>query len=372
MSVWHSRVSSANVGDLGGRTRPVNKPVPESFTRGGWRRWLAAGTLALLGWTGAAAATTCRGTDLIVAMPAGARAALEAEAEAVPHARGLVWRAARGPASMLVVGTYHLDDPRHAALAGRLAPALSDAAALLVEAGPQEQQRLQGAMLADPTLVIDPEGTPLSERLAPDEWTALAAALAERGIPAAMAARMRPWYASVMLGIAPCTVADMGRGGGADGLDRRLIAAAEAQSLPIHALEPWDTLFTMFADLTPEDEIDLMRGALAEAAQADDLAVTTANAYFSGRAWDIWLLTRHLAGDGGQSPAEADARMAMTQERLLDRRNRAWVPQLEAAAEAAATEGKGVVVAVGLLHLPGEAGVLALLEHAGWSIEAVE
>lgn len=345
--------------------------MAENFRRGGLRRWGAVVALALLGPAGEAAATACQGTDLIAAMPAGARAALEAEADAVPHARGLIWRARKGTAHMLIAGTYHLDDPRHAALAGRLAPELAEAAALLVEAGPEEQARLQAAMTADPTLVIDPEGPPLSERLDPADWTALEAALAERGIPAPVAARMRPWYASVMLGIAPCTVQDMATDG-AEGLDQRLIAAAEAQALPIRALESWDTLFTMFADLPPEDEIDLMRTALAGAAQADDLAVTTANAYFAGRGWEIWLLTRHLTGEGGMDPAEIDAQMAMTQSVLLDNRNQAWVPQMEAAAEAAARDGKGVVVAVGLLHLPGEAGVLELLERAGWALERVE
>ncbi len=367
MSVWHSWVWSANAGDLGGRLRPVNTPAGENFPHR--RRWLALAAVALLGLAGEAGATTCRGVNLIEAMPPEARAALEAEAAAVPHSRGLVWRARKGDAHMLIAGTYHLDDPRHAALAARLTPELSGAAALLVEAGPEEQSRLQAAMTADPTLVMDPEGPPLSARLDPVDWAALKAALAERGIPELMAARMRPWYASVMLGIAPCTVLDMAQGG-ADGLDQRLIAAAEGAGVPIRALEPWDTLFTMFAGLSEAEEIDLLRTSLAGAGAADDLAVTTANAYFSGRAWEIWLLTRHLAGDGGLSEAETDAQMAMTQDLLLDARNRAWVPLLVEAAEAAGAQG--VVVAVGLLHLPGEAGVLALLEAEGWDVEVVE
>lgn len=366
MSLWHSAVPSANAADLGGRRRPVNTGRGEYFTRAAV--WLA---VAWLGLAGAATATTCRGTDLIAAMPEADRAALRAEAEAVPHSRGLVWRAGKGAAHMLIAGTYHLDDPRHAALADSLAPELADAAALLVEAGPEEQARLQAAMAADPTLVIDPEGAPLSDRLDEADWTALKAALAERGIPAPMAARMRPWYASVMLGIAPCAMRDMAQGGG-QGLDQRLIAEAGARALPIRALEPWDTLFTMFADLTPQEETDLLRTALAGASQADDLAVTTANAYFDGRAWEIWLLTRYLSDDSGLTAGELDAQMAMTQAVLLDARNSAWLPQMTEAAEAAAGDGKGIVVAVGLLHLPGPAGLLSRLEAEGWAVERLE
>lgn len=325
-----------------------------------------------LGLAAGPALADCRGTDLIAAMPRAARVALQAEAATVPHARGLVWRATKGPARMLVVGTYHLDDPRHEALAAQLAPHLAGAGALLVEAGPDEQARLKSALTADPTLIVDPDGPPLSARLDAAEWALMRAAMAARGIPEAAAARLRPWYASVMLGMAPCVLAEMGAGG-LTGLDQRLIAQAGAVGVPVRALEPWDTLFSLFADLTPQDETDLIRAALAGAEVADDMTATMADAYFEGRGWEIWLLQRHLAEAAGlQSPAEIAAQMALTQEVLLDRRNRAWLAPMLDAAQAAATRGKGVVVAVGLLHLPGEAGVLALLEGEGWSVEAVE
>ena len=316
-------------------------------------------------------AATCRGMDLIAAMPKDVREALQAEAAATPFSRGLVWRATKGPARMLIVGTYHLDDPRHEALAARLAPHLAEADALLVEAGPEEQARLKSALTADPTLIVDPAGPPLSAQLGEAAWAQMRDAMAARGIPEAVAARMRPWYASVMLGMAPCVLAQAGKG--LTGLDQRLIAQAEAAGVPVRALEPWDTLFTLFADLTPEDEADLIHAALPGAALADDMAVTMAEAYFAGRGWEIWLLQRHLSESAGlQSPAEVAAQTALTQEMLLDRRNRAWLVPMVVAAEAAAVRDKGVVVAVGLLHLPGEAGVLGLLEGEGWKVEAVE
>ena len=322
----------------------------------------------MLGLAGQAQAGACQGTDLIAAMPAPARAALQAEAAATPFSQGLVWQARKGAARMLIVGTYHLDDPRHEALAARLAPVLAKADALLVEAGPQEQARLTAALTADPTLTIDPAGPPLSARLEADEWAQMRKAMAARGIPEAVAARMRPWYASVLLGMAPCVLAQMGDG--LAGLDQRLIAQAEGAGIPVHALEPWDTLFTLFSDLTSEGEADLIRASLAGADQADAMAVTMADAYFEGRGWEIWLLQRHLAEVAGlQSPAEVAAQTALTQEVLLDRRNRAWLAPMQEAAEAAATRGKSVMIAMGLLHLPGEAGVLALLEGEGWKVE---
>ena len=326
----------------------------------------------LLGLAAGPALADCRGADLIAAMPEAARTALRVEAAATPFSRGLVWRASKGPARMLVVGTYHLDDPRHEALAARIAPHLAAADMLLVEAGPEEQARLKSALSTDPTLIVDPDGPPLPERLGEAAWARMRAAMAARGIPPAAAARLRPWYASVMLGMAPCMLADMGAEG-LIGLDQRLMAQAGAAGVPVRALEPWDTVFTLFSDLTPQEETDLIRTALAGADQADDMAMTMANAYFEGRGWEIWLLQRHLAETAGlQSPEDIAAQTALTQEVLLDHRNRAWLAPMLEAAEAAATRGKEVVVAVGLLHLPGEAGVLALLEGEGWAVEAME
>lgn len=325
--------------------------------------------MAALLLAGQAQAVTCRGADLIAAMPEEARTDLQTEAAGTPHSRGLVWRATKGPARMLIVGTYHLDDARHEALAARLAPELAEADALLVEAGPEEQARLKSALTADPTLIVDPSGPPLSARLDTEEWARMREAMAARGIPEAVAVRLRPWYASVMLGMAPCVLAQV-EDAGLVGLDQRLIAQAEAAGVLVRAVEPWNTLFRLFSELAPEDETDLIRAALAGADQADDMAVTMANAYFAGRGWEIWLLQRHLAEVAGlQSPAEVAAQTALTQEVLLDRRNRAWLAPMQQAAEAAAARGKGVVVAVGLLHLPGEAGVLTLLEGEGWRIE---
>lgn len=334
-------------------------------------RLISALALLIGGLAAQDAAAACHGRDLFTAMPVSDRAALQAEAAAVPHSQGLIWRAERGDARMVVVGTYHLDDPRHDALAARLAPELADAALLLVEAGPDEQEALKSALAADPSLYLDAEGPTLIARLGAAEWDRLRAAMAARNIPAAIASRMRPWYASLMLGIAPCVLEGMAEGGIA-GLDQRLMAQAEDAGIPVRALEPWDTLFSIFADLAPDDEIELIRTALAGADLADDMVATMADAYFAGRGWKIWLLQRHLAEAAGlQSPSELAEQFALTQEVLLTRRNRAWLGLMREAAEAAARDGKPVVIAVGLLHLPGEAGVLALLEGEGWRVEAL-
>ena len=53
---------------------------------------------------------------------------------------------------------------------------------------------------------------------------------------------------------------------------------------------------------------------------------------------------------------------------LLDDRNAAWVPVIEAASARAPR----LVVAAGAAHLPGEKGILAALAARGWTVEPLD
>lgn len=339
-----------------------------------WMRPFAGALALAVTCGGPALAAVCEGQNLFETMPPERAASIEEATEGVPFRRGLLWEAVRGDERITLIGTYHFADPRHDAMMDRIGDRLETAASLYVEAGPEEEARLTEALAADPTLMVDPEGATLPERLSEAEWKQLTAALSDRGIPAIMASRMRPWYVSMMLGISPCMMRQMAEAGGeAGGLDHMLMGKAETRALPIRSLEPWDTVFQLFADLTPEQELDMIRANLPAAAYADDYAVTLTDAYFEGDVWKIWEFARHDAyANSGLDRAEIDEQIALAQERLMDARNRAWIdPLLEGAAEAAA-DGQGIVAAFGALHLPGEEGVLNLLAEEGFEVTRLD
>ncbi len=315
----------------------------------------------------------CVGTNLIKALPAPQRAEIDTAIRDVPHHQGLLWRATKGDQVITLVGTYHFGDPRHQAMLDRLRPVLADSAALYVEAGPDEEARLTSALAADPSLMVDTTGPTLPERLDDAEWQQLSAAMADRGTPAVMTSRMRPWYVAMMLGISPCMLAEVAASGQTGGLDHLLIQQAQAQNLPVRALEPWDTVFTLFRDLTPAQEIDMIRTALPAAAHADDYAVTLTDAYFSGDVWAIWEFGRFDAyRNSGLSAAQIDGQMQMAQTQMMDRRNQAWIAPLTTGAAQAAALNKGIVAGFGALHLPGEQGVLRLLQNDGWTVTRLD
>ncbi|WP_374303970.1 TraB/GumN family protein [Paracoccus sp. (in: a-proteobacteria)] len=330
---------------------------------------LAAGLLFAMA---ACAGAECVGTDLFDAMTPQQRAEIDAAVETVPYARGLLWRASKGDQSMTLVGTYHFGDPRHDAMLARLEPVIADAAVVFVEAGPAEEKRLTDALSADPTLMVDQAGPTLPERLDDRDWNQLSRAMAERGTPAVITSKLRPWYVAMMLGISPCMMERMADDS-ARGLDHRLVDRAEALDVPVRALEPWDTVFTLFRDLTPEQEIEMVRAALPAAAHADDYAVTLTDAYFAGDVWAIWEFGRFDAyRNSGLAREQIDAQMELAQERLMDTRNKSWIGPLTRGARDAAAQGKGIVAGFGALHLPGEQGVLRLLERDGWRIERLD
>ncbi|MDQ1900047.1 TraB/GumN family protein [Paracoccus sp. WLY502] len=335
-------------------------------------RSLLVGVLVL--WAGAVSASECLGTNLFDTMTPDQRAEIDAAVADVPFHQGLLWRASKGDQRMVLVGTYHFGDPRHDAMMARLEPMLANAAAVFVETGPAEERRLTEALASDPTLMVDSTGPTLPERLDDREWAALSAAMADRGTPAIITSKLRPWYVAMMLGVSPCMMRQVADGHGQrEGLDRRLMDRAEALDIPVRSLEPWDTVFTLFRDLTPQQEIEMIRAALPAASHADDYAVTLTDAYFAGDVWRIWEFGRFDAyRNSGLTRDQIDAQMDLVKEQLMDRRNAAWIGPLTKGARKAAAQGKGIVAGFGALHLPGSGGVLRLLEQDGWTITRLD
>ena len=109
-----------------------------------------------------------------------------------------------------------------------------------------------------------------------EDWAALSATLAERGIPSWMAAKMRPWFLSMLLGIPPClmTTPDFDRG-----MDARLTELAVEHDIPQFSLERIDELIAMFDSHSLDEQVASLT-RLAGALQAgDDQMITMANAY---------------------------------------------------------------------------------------------
>jgi uncharacterized protein YbaP (TraB family) len=181
-----------------------------------------------------------------------------------------------------------------------------------------------------------------------------------------MAAKMKPVFLTAILSIPACNFA-AAAADAENGLDKRLIALAAARNLPIRGLEPFDTIFGIFDRFTPADQIALLTQTLDTEGSSDDMAHTLADAYFAGEVRLFWHFSYQKSLSlPGMTRAQADREFALVESALMNTRNAAWIPVIEAAA------ARGpIVVAFGALHLSGEGGVLTLLQRDGFQITAL-
>jgi uncharacterized protein len=309
------------------------------------------------------AVAECAGTNLIDAMSEYDQSQLRGSAQNVPYANGNFWQATRGDQVMHLMGTYHFDDPRHDATMAVLTPLIEAASVVLVEAGPDEEKALMQRMTDDPTIMLI-KGPTLLERMEPADWQVLADAMSERGIPPFMAAKFQPWYVAMMLAIPPCDMGNLAAGG-ANGLDMRVMTAAKSAETPIKALEPYDTVFRIFGQMTDAEQITMIKSSMAFEDRMEDYSATLADTYFRQESRLIWEFTRQQSYSmPGFTIDQVDAEFDKMEEVMMSGRNRTWIPVLEAAA----ADGP-VVAAFGALHLSGGQGVLSLLERNGWTLD---
>ena len=313
---------------------------------------------------GASVQAACTGQDLFAALPEARQEALREAAHAAPHAQGLLFRATRGDEVVTLLGTYHLPDPRHEPLLAEVRPALDTASALLVEAGPAEEEALQAEMVRNPMLMFS-DGPTLPEVLPEELWQEVMALGSSRGVPSVLLAKMRPAFLATTLAMPPCATADIAAGN--LGLDKLLIAEADARNVPVQALEPFDTIFRVFEQIPESETEDLLRSAVIGAEQADDTAVTLGELYFAREPRLVWEFSRELSLQGGMSAETVSRQLEMSERLLITQRNQNWVPVIEEAL------AKGpVIAAVGAMHLSGDEGVLHLLEQRGFTVERLD
>ncbi len=320
---------------------------------------LAIALALLLAPLAAAAQPRCDGTDLIDTLPAPERAALAEQARAMPHPEGLLWRATRGDRTITLFGTYHFAHEKTRAHLAALRPLIAQADAVYLEISPGDQAALQDLLGRDPSLMFITEGDTLPDLLDEADWQLFAEEMRARAIPPFFAARFKPVWAAMMLGIGPCEA----RNGVIDGkgIDERIGEQAEALGTPTRSLEDFRTLLQMLDSFPTQDQLDMIRLFFAWSIDPDDMAYTLRQRYLSQEIALIWSFSRKVSLEFGGTNAARD--FQRFESLLLTRRNKDWIEVLDSAPE------NRIFVAAGAAHLPGETGVLRLLEQRGFRVE---
>lgn len=305
----------------------------------------------------------CSGDDLRPALLPEERAEVDARVAAMPYPTGNHWIARRGTETIHLVGTIHLSDPRLDAPVERIAPLLDDAATLLLEMSGTDREAMEASIASDPAMFMLSDGS-LPDLLSEDEWQQLSGAMAARGMPAFVGARMQPWYVSMLLSVPACMKDLLEQD---DGLDVRLEALAEEKGVPTRSLEPWDAGLALFAAVPMEAQLSMIRSALAPADVNEDLFETIISTYFEEAHAESQVVLEVLSPRlTPLEKAEADTVFDTVNGAMINARNRAWIPVILDTLDS--TDGT-VVAAFGAAHLAGEEGVLNLLAEEGFELE---
>lgn len=268
-----------------------------------------------------------------------------AVAGTLPFSQGVLFQIEKdgAPVSYLF-GTIHSEDKRVLALPGPVEQAFMASSQLYVEVDMEP-----ASLLASVAGMMLDDGRKITDLLEPALYQQVVDAAAKLGLPEVALRYYKPWALAMLLSLPPAETGEF--------LDLVLYQRARTLNKKVSGLETIDEQLGLFDALSEDDQIALLQDALNNLDQLPTIFQALLDRY----------LDRDLAGlvAINQQLVDADrSRLAgRFQVKLIDERNKRMVDRLAGPL----TEG-GIFVAVGALHLPGEHGMLRLLEQRGYRV----
>ncbi|SEM14233.1 hypothetical protein SAMN04487976_12079 [Xaviernesmea oryzae] len=316
----------------------------------------------VLAVAGRSQAADCGGQDLIDLWRRTAPerlARIEAEAADVPNAQGTFWRVEKpGVAPSYLLGTMHVSDPRVLAMPKGAAEAFTRAGTVIVESDEiADDRKAAASLMSRPDLTMLTDGKTINDYLDEDQREKLKTGLAARGLSLDLVARMRPWMLASFVALPPCEL--QRKAAGDTFLDKQLADRALKEGKHLKGLETLAEQVEAMNSLPVEFHLSALLETLAMGDQVQDVMRTTTGLYLAGSIGMILPMMEAAGAEGGgEKGVSADF-----EKRIILDRNRVMATRA-----APALDQGGVFMAVGALHLPGEAGVIALLREKGFRI----
>ena len=270
----------------------------------------------------------------------------------VPRAEGAgpaLWVVRDADSTLYLFGTVHVLRPTTAWGSPRVDAAFDSADQIWFEISNPDDQAAIVPLIQQHGISPD---RPLSSLLTAEEMTALNAAAAAAGMPAGQIDVFRPWFAGLVLSIAPSLKAGYDPQSGVEAV---LKARALAAGKPIQGLETIDKQVGILAGMSEADQLVFLRSLLEAWEDATVELDRMVGAWATG---DVALL-EEIAVD------EMQAEAPVLYDALLVRRNTDWANQIQTMLEGSGT----IFIAVGAAHLAGDDSVQEILEARGVDVE---
>jgi uncharacterized protein YbaP (TraB family) len=262
-----------------------------------------------------------------------------------------VWKVSKGDDFIYVAGTVHLLPASEYPLPSAFAEAYRQADTLVLEAPLPESMAEQQQMLKS---LQYPAGQTLSKQLNPSVRNELHQYLQSLGLPVAMVDNFKPGFVAMQL-----TLVEMSKAGlSGDGVDKYFLTQAKTAGKPLQFLETLAFQIELIAQLGAEDPNAFIKMSLAEAKDSSAMLKKLIKAW---RAGDMDFIEREVLLKAKQDDAT-------TYRLMFSDRNQRWLPQLQQMFQQPGHE----LVMVGAAHLPGNDGVLQLLQQAGFTLKQMQ
>jgi hypothetical protein len=272
-------------------------------------------------------------------------------AEAIPYGEGLLWRIERqGAAASHLFGTIHASDDEVLALPAPVAQAFAAAETLATELIVDDSAlaKLAGALKL-------PAGKRLESMLTEQDLERLRGVAAHYRLPVTPLLHLKPWALVAFFSVPPAE--HIRKAAGHQPLDMKLQLEATAAGKRIHGLESVEEQVAAFDGLAESDQVALLQATLIRAADPERAYADLRGAYLRGDLAELLRMAEEQ--DAGEDLAAA----RRINDRLIADRNERMVERMSGLL----AEGNAFI-AVGALHLPGEAGILRLLASQGYRI----
>lgn len=267
------------------------------------------------------------------------------------HGQGLLWQVQRaGSMPSYLFGTMHSTDQNVVTLPAKVAEAFFSADSLSVEVIMTQSAQMQLAL----SMILS-DGRTLEQIVGPTLFEKLAIVGATYGLQPAQLQRLKPWALTAMLSTPPSELARRRSGGVA--LDQMLQEEAKRRGIRIHQLETPEEQIATLEALFEEDQRSALQEVIDNNARVEEMFESMRRSYLAGDLNAFYdLMIEHTAG-GDRALVES------VLEGPIYARNERMVARM-----AERLRDGNAFIAVGALHLPGERGILHLLEQQGFAV----
>ncbi|MDH5473641.1 MAG: TraB/GumN family protein [Gammaproteobacteria bacterium] len=274
-----------------------------------------------------------------------------ADKERILHPKGLLWKIEKSGASpSFVFGTMHVSHQQVVTLAEPVERAFANADRFAMEV----LLNFQAVGVITSRSFFN-DGRTLKTLMQPDDFKKLSQLMQSKfSMTENMFMHMRPWMVFTMLMMPP---EEMGKDNSA--LDMVLYRRAAMRKIPLLGLETADEQLDVLEAGSIDDQIWMLNKTVEEYDQISQQFSEMVTAYIDRDLAKLVIMQEQSMYDD----SEIDDRFL---EQLIDMRNARMVERMQSYLQTG-----NAFIAIGALHLPGEKGVLHLLELQGYSVSSV-